>query len=213
MPRFLIRLMLVMAVIGLVPAALVARARVAHMKSPRLHVVFDMDQQAKYEAQEANAAFADGRAMRTPVPGTVARGELHEDTWFYEGRVDGEFAKEFPFEITPLVMERGRERFGIFCAPCHGFDGYGKGLVSVRALGLEEGTWVEPTNYHTDEIRGRAPGDMFETITNGIRNMPPYRSQIPPEDRWAIIAYVRALQRSQNAAPADVPPEHMDKLR
>ena len=213
MPRFLVPALVVMAALGLIPLALVARARVAKSSSPRFHVVFNMDQQGKYTAQQANPAFADGRAMRLPVPGTVARGDLRGDPWLDEGKVDGEWATTFPFPVTETVMSRGRELYGVFCSACHGLDGSGNGIVNVRASRLEEGTWVPPTDYHSDEIRGRAVGHLYNTIANGIRNMPAYGSQIRTRDRWAIVAYLRALQRSQNARLEDVPPEERGRLR
>jgi mono/diheme cytochrome c family protein len=213
MPRFIVPTLAILGALGLIPLAVLARARSAKTNSPRLHVVFDMDQQGKYKPQQANPAFADGRAMRTPVPGTVARGDLHEDTWYYEGKVEGKWATDFPMPVTMDLLKRGRQRFAIYCAPCHGLDGYGDGIVDKRATALEEGTWVKPTDYHTDEIRGRAVGNIFNTITHGVRNMPAYGPQIPPADRWAIISYVRALQKSQNARVKDVPPEYRDHLR
>lgn len=214
MPRFVTPVLVVLASLGLVPLAFVARARVSKTTSPRLHVVFDMDQQASYKPQQVNPAFADDRAMRPPVPGTVARGALHADTRLYEGKVNGEWEKGFPMKVDMDLLERGRQRFGIYCAPCHGLDGYGDGIVNERALRLEEGTWTTPTDYHTDEIRNnRTNGQIFDVITHGVRNMPAYGPQIPPEDRWAIVAYIRALQRSQHATIEDVPPEQRSKVR
>jgi len=110
-------------------------------------------------------------------------------------------------------MRRGRERYDIYCAPCHGLDGAGEGIVSVRALDLQEGTWTPPTSYHTKLIRERPAGHLFNTITNGIRNMPAYGDLIEEEDRWAIVAYMRALQLSRNAGIEDVPEERRGTLR
>jgi mono/diheme cytochrome c family protein len=111
------------------------------------------------------------------------------------------------------MLLRGQERFNIYCSPCHGLTGAGDGLVSRRADALQEGTWVPPLTFHGDQVRGRPVGHLFNTITHGIRNMPAYGAQIPAEDRWAIVAYVRALQRSQNATVADVPPDLRAGLR
>jgi mono/diheme cytochrome c family protein len=121
-------------------------------------------------------------------------------------------------EVGPLavdlgVLQRGRERYDIYCAPCHGLAGYGDGSVAKRAEALQEGTWTPPTSFHTELIRQRPDGHIFNTISNGIRNMPAYGPQIPVADRWAIVAYVRALQRSQNATVDDVPPEIRAQLR
>ena len=194
-----------LVVLALLPFALIAKARVTRSPHTQWHVFLDMDFQPKYGAQQANPLFVDGRAMRPPVPGTIARGELHENTWLYRGVVDGKWATEFPMQITHSVLERGRERFGIYCAPCHGLAGYGDGIVAKRAERLEEGTWVPPSSYHTDLVRSRPVGHIFNTVTNGIRNMPGYGSQVDVPDRWAIVAYVRALQLSQHSDIANVP--------
>jgi mono/diheme cytochrome c family protein len=111
------------------------------------------------------------------------------------------------------VMKRGQERFGIYCTPCHGMAGAGDGIVNARAERLQEGTWIPPSDLSSDVVRGRPAGHLFNTITNGIRNMPAYGSQIPEDDRWAIVAYVRALQRSQHTSIGDVPPELRGTLR
>ena len=117
------------------------------------------------------------------------------------------------------LMRRGQERFNIYCAACHGLGGYGDGMVARRAAEMQQSGantaagWVAPTNYHTDEIRGRPVGNLYNTITNGIRTMPAYDKQIPVPDRWAIVAYVKALQRSQHAKPQDVPETERDKYK
>jgi mono/diheme cytochrome c family protein len=172
-----------------------------------------MDRQDNVRGQKANPLFADGRAMRPPVAGTVARGELREDGWLYRGVVGDDWAAGFPVEVTASTLSRGRERYEVFCTPCHGMSGYGDGIVAKRAENLQEGTWVPPSSFHTDLVRTRPVGHLYNSITNGIRNMPAYGSQIPVEDRWAIVAYVRALQRSQNARIEDVPEELRPNLR
>ena len=118
-----------------------------------------------------------------------------------------------PISVTMQLMERGRERFDVFCAPCHGLAGAGDGMVAKRAEELQEGTWTPPASFHSELVRGRTDGHLFNTITNGIRNMPAYAPQIPVEDRWAIVAYVRALQRSQGAPLEDVPADVRAQLR
>jgi mono/diheme cytochrome c family protein len=172
-----------------------------------------MDHQFKFKAQQENALFADRRAMRLPVEGTVARGELRENDKFYRGIEGGDWATTFPFEITRDVMARGQQRFEIYCSPCHGLDGAGRGTVAVRALELLEAKWVPPADMHTELVRSRPVGHLFNTITNGIRTMAAYGPQIAPDDRWAIVAYVRALQRSQNATLEDVPADVRPSLR
>jgi mono/diheme cytochrome c family protein len=172
-----------------------------------------MAKQPKLKTQTSNPLFADSRAMRPRVAGTVARGELEENGALRSGRDGGDWVTSFPVPVTGRVMQRGQERYDIFCAPCHGLAGYGDGPVSKRADALQEGTWTPPSSYHTDLVRGRPVGHLFNTITYGIRNMPEYGSQIPVEDRWAIVLYVRALQRSQDANAADVPPDLRRQLR
>ena len=151
--------------------------------------------------------------MRPDVPGTVARGELHEDAAFWAGRTAEGWVMAFPVQVTDRLVRRGQERYDIYCSPCHGLAGYGDGPVAKRADALQEGTWTPPSSYHTDLIRSRPVGQLFNTITNGIRNMPGYAAQVPVADRWAIVAYVRALQRSQDAGIADVPAELQRQLR
>jgi mono/diheme cytochrome c family protein len=212
LPRWTAPTIALLLSISILPFVLIARAKVMRSDAPRIQVVPDMDNQPKFKAQQANPLFADGRAMRSPVPGTVARGELRDDEHYYRGIVGGEFASDFPVHLTPALLRRGRERYEIFCQPCHGFSGKGDGMVAQRADRLQEGTWTPPSSFHTDLVRSRPVGQIFNTITNGIRNMPPYGSQIPVRDRWAIVAYVRALQRSQHAALQDASPEGQASL-
>jgi mono/diheme cytochrome c family protein len=213
MPRVIVNVLIVLFVLGLVPLAIIARDRASPSPKPRIQIIPDMDNQPKFKAQKANPLFADGRAMRLPPADTVARGEARTDSLLYAGRESGAWATRFPQPVTPALVARGQERFRIFCAPCHGLSGYGDGLVAKRADRLQEGTWTPPASFHTDLVRQRPAGQLFNTITNGVRNMPSYGAQIPPADRWAIVAYVRALQRSQNAGVADVPPAEQPALR
>ncbi len=206
--KWTIWVLITLAVLSLLPFALIIRARSARTAQPRIHVFPDMDNQGRFKTQQVNPLFADTRAMRPPVEGTVARGQLREDDHLYRG-IDGEgWAAGFPTTVSRELMERGRQRYDIYCSPCHGLAGYGDGVVSRRATELQEGTWVQPSSYHTELVRSRPPGHIFNTITNGIRNMPPYGFRISVEDRWAVAAYVKALQLSQNAGIEDVPPEH-----
>lgn len=212
-PRWLTYGLVLVAALSLVPFALIARSRASTSARPRVQLIQDMAKQPKVKTQAANPLFADGRAMRPPVPGTVAHGELEEDDAYWAGRDAGGWVTAFPVQVTERLMQRGQERYDIFCAPCHGLAGFGDGPVAKRADALQEGTWTPPSSYHTDLVRGRPVGHLFNTITNGIRNMPAYASQIPVADRWAIVLYVRALQRSQDASVADVPPELRRQLR
>ena len=203
LPVWIKPLGLVVAFLALIPFAVIAKGRVTLSKEPRIHIIRDMDNQAFYKAQSENEMFADGRAMRPPVPGTVARGEAELDDHFDRGLgPDGKFVDAFPSQVKVdrAFLERGRERYGVYCAVCHGYAGYGDGIIHVRALelmskgrvGME---WVPPTNLHT--LQDYRVGQLVNVITNGVRNMPPYGAQVSLEDRWAIAAYVKALQRSQ----------------
>jgi mono/diheme cytochrome c family protein len=148
--------------------------------------------------------------MRPPVAGTVARAGLREDDHYERGIANGDWATTFPdkIEVNMTLLERGRERFTIYCQPCHGVAGYGDGMINKRAmelvnLGTNGTTWVAPKSIHEEQIREQPIGQIYNSITNGVRNMPPYGPQIPVADRWAIVAYVKALQRSQNASERD----------
>ncbi|MFH2055800.1 MAG: cytochrome c [bacterium] len=179
-------------------------------ENPPIHLNPDMDQQPRYEPQAESKLFEDGASMREPVPGTVARGELFADDAFYRGHFgpleDSNWVKKNPTEITLASLKRGQERFDIYCSPCHSKIGDGRGIMVQRG-------YLPPPDFHQDRIRAFDDGYIFDVITHGVRNMPAYAHQIPPEDRWAIVAYVRALQRSQNAKLDDVPVELRDKVK
>lgn len=215
MPRWVTPLLLLLVALSLIPFAVIARARATKSASPRLHLVLNMDNQQRYAAQQANPWFADGRAMRPPIEGTIARGRLELDDHYFRGTIDGGYADTLPdeVELTMALVERGKERYGIFCAPCHGLSGYGDGVVARRAEQLQQATWIPPTSFHVEPALTRPVGHLFHTISHGIRTMPAYGSQIPVEDRWAIVAYLRALQRSQNASIDDVPADRRSQLR
>jgi mono/diheme cytochrome c family protein len=143
--------------------------------------------------------YTDQRSERPPVEGTVARGQLHEDTYFYTGKIGNNPGDVMPFPVTKEVLARGRERFNIFCAPCHSRVGDGNGFVPSRGFARK------PPSFHIVRLQKAPAGYFFDVITEGFGTMPDYASQIPPQDRWDIVAYVRALQLSQNATKADVP--------
>ncbi len=165
-----------------------------------------MYNQPKVKNLRGSEFFVDGRGARPLVPGTVARGELQMDELLETGMVDGQYSSEMPFPVTAELIDRGEQQYNIYCSPCHGLTGYGNGMVSRRG-----GT--PPTNYHTDYLRNQPVGYLFSVMTNGFRNMRPYAQKLTPEDRWAIAAYVRALQLSQNADPGDIPPEELTRLQ
>jgi mono/diheme cytochrome c family protein len=165
----------------------------------------DMHDQPKLEAYEGSSFFADGRAMQLQQKGTVARGELIEDEHLTTGRVDGELAASFPFEITREVLERGRERFGINCTPCHGHTGDGGGMIVLRGM-------LRPESFHSQRLRESPPGYFFDVMTRGFGAMYDYSDRISLRDRWAIAAYVRVLQRSQAASIDDVPAPERARL-
>ena len=210
----------ILTALGWSPVGLAAMARAVPSTRTRIHFIQDMDNQPKFRAQHANALFADGRAMRPPVPGTVARGRLEADDHYNRGVVDNDWATTFPpqVQVNLDLVYRGQDRFNIYCTPCHGYAGYGDGMINQRAmdlvnLGLNGTTWVQPKNMHEQLIREQPVGQTFNTITNGVRNMSGYAAQIPTEDRWAIVAYVKALQRSQTADLNDLPPDQRNDLQ
>lgn len=192
------RIAIIFGLLGL----LIGCSREMPSRRPPIHPNPNMDQQEKFRPQEENDFFADGSSMRVPVVGTIARDQWHPDSaFYYTGRnEDSVLIKRNPERITMELLERGRDRYDIYCAPCHSRIGDGQGIVVKRGL-------VPPPSFHDDRLRTIEDGHIFEVISDGLRNMPPYRYQIPVKDRWAIVAYFRALQRSQNATVIDVPPD------
>jgi mono/diheme cytochrome c family protein len=204
MPAWIKPTIVLMFVISWIPLALVAQNRATPDTEPRVSLIPDMDKQERFTAQSHNDMFKDGRAMRPLVAGTVAYGKANDDTWLHRGIRGNQWATDFPIRPTDEMMLRGKRQFDIYCSVCHGLSGYGNGMVAVRADALLEGTWTPPANLHDKVVVDRPVGHIFNTITNGIRNMPPYGTQITVEDRWAIALYVRALQRSQAGSINDV---------
>ncbi|MBN2328841.1 MAG: cytochrome c, partial [Candidatus Omnitrophica bacterium] len=213
MKNYIIIGLCIVIVLAAAPFVIIAKMRVTRSDSTRIHLIPDMDSQPKFKAQSQNLLFADKRAMRPRIPGTAARGEWYANPIIHDGTVSGEWALRIPGKITPELIQEGRKHYDVYCAPCHGLAGFGEGVIAQRAERLEEGTWTPPTSLHSETVLQRPAGHVFNTITNGIRNMPAYGQQIRPEDRWAIVAYIKALQRSQNASIDDVPPEYRDALK
>jgi mono/diheme cytochrome c family protein len=159
----------------------------------------DMHVQPRLNPLSRSDFFPDQRSERPPVEGTVARGELREDAYFYTGKAGNGPGDYMPFPVTKEVLERGRERYNIYCAPCHSELGDGNGFIPSRGFARK------PPSYHIQRLQKAPLGYFYDVIANGFGIMPDYASQIPPRDRWNIVAYVRALQLSQNATKADVP--------
>ena len=164
-----------------------------------------MANQERLDPLEASEFFENGMASRPPVEGAVARGQLFEDDHLYRGVGDGAPAETFPFEVDMAVLERGQERYGIFCQPCHDQLGAGNGIVVQRGF-------RRPSSFHVERLQQAPPGYFFDAISNGFGAMSSYASQVPVEDRWAIIAYVRALQLSQAAAESELSESDLDEL-
>lgn len=191
-------------IIGLIPLLLAGVLLVGCQGSisdqPPIHVNPNMDWQERFEAQEANPFFADGRAMRAPVSGTIARGFLQDDVELWTGKTSSGAWTDIPVDVDRELLERGRDRYEVFCSVCHGLAGDGLGIIMTGNYG-----YVPAPTFHSEVLRSQPDGYLYDALANGVRNMPGYGSQIPVNDRWAIVAYIRALQRSQHADAADVP--------
>ena len=165
----------------------------------------NMQDQPKNKPQSASSLFADGSAVRSPVADTVARGQARTDSYYYTGVVDGTPVAAFPSPVTREQIERGHERYDIYCAVCHGPTGDGDGIIVQRGF-------PQPPSFHSDTLRAAPVGHFYDVITNGYGTMYSYASRVAPDDRWAIAAYIRALQLSQHATPQDVPPTALPSL-
>ena len=182
-------------------------------EAPPIHPNLNMDYTQRFEAQEPNPLFADDAAQRQPVAGTIARGGLRTEgnAPFYYGRnADGSYVDEIPIEVNASLVERGQDRYNIYCTPCHGVAGDGRGIVAVGNGGQGYGFAVP--SYHTDALRARPDGYLYDVIQNGVNTMPSYGHEMAAADRWAVVAYIRALERSQAAGAADVPQTERDRL-
>jgi mono/diheme cytochrome c family protein len=166
----------------------------------------DMHDQPKYIPLRESAFFGDARSARAPVAGTVARGQLHDDPLLDTGQIDKADATVFPFPVDERLLARGRERYDIFCAPCHGRTGIGDGMIVRRG-------YRRPPSIHDERLRNVAIGHFIDVMTNGFGAMPDYSDQVGARDRWAIAAYIRALQLSQHATLADVPDPERGRLQ
>jgi mono/diheme cytochrome c family protein len=165
----------------------------------------DMHVQPKYLPYDESSFFADGRSERDPVPGAVARGHLDEDTLLQEGKVNGAAVDLFPFPVAADDLARGRERYNIFCSPCHDYTGSGQGMIVLRGF-------PRPPDFHIDRLRTAPAGHFVDVISNGIGKMHSYAARVPPDDRWRIAAYIRALQLSADAAVTDIPDSARQQL-
>ena len=165
-----------------------------------------MYDQEKYEPLEASNFFADGMTFRQPISGTVARGQLMLDTHLYQGKIDDQLASTLPVELNRTLLERGQERYNIFCSPCHDQTGSGNGMIVKRGL-------KQPPSFHQERLREVPVGHFFDVMTNGFGVMYSYASRIPVEDRWAIAAYIKVLQQSQHLEYDQLPAEDQRQLQ
>ncbi len=164
-----------------------------------------MYDQAKKEPLEASEFFKDGRTARPLVPGTIARGQLETETPMFTGKQDGQLVVDLPMPVDQQLVQQGQVQFNIYCTPCHGSIGNGNGMIAARGF-------KRPPSYHSDRLRGAPIGHYFDVITNGFGAMPAFRNRIAPEDRWAITAYVRALQLSRFAPASALSESELNAL-
>jgi len=220
MPRWITAFIVASTAFALIPFAIAAKARTSRSTEPHLHIFPDMDFQPKYKSDQPMDLFADGRENRGELTGTIARGSLNADDLFYRGLeqtdAGAQWTTGFPkqLEISDQLMKRGRNRFEIYCTPCHGYDGRGTGAVPQR-VAQTGGVWLARNLVDaSNPVAMTMPnGQLFNTISNGYNTMMGYAAQISHADRWAIVLYVRALQRSQNASLDDIPPDHRSGIQ
>jgi len=195
-------------VTGLFTALLLAGCRGTQSDAPPIHPNLNMDFQEKFQAQTYNPLFENKASMRRPPTGTVARGQLRDSVELYRGRTqEGEYVERVPIAVNREVLERGQDKYNTFCSPCHGKSGAGNGVIMRGDYG-----YAIAQSYHSERLRNVADGYIYDVITNGYNNMPPYSHQIPVRDRWAIVTYIRALQRSQHARPENLPESVVARL-
>jgi mono/diheme cytochrome c family protein len=225
MPKWITAFIVASTAFALVPFAIAAKARNSHSSEPHIHIFPDMDFQPKFKSDTANDLFSDGRANRGELDGTIARGWLGEDRLYWNGIEHADagdawttgFPQTYPdgrkFNVDAALLARGHQRFDIYCTPCHGYDGHGKGMVFKRLSDQGEVWGIRDLVDPTQDVVLMPNGQIFNTISNGFNTMMGYGAQIPAYDRWAIVSYVRALQRAQNASDNDVPPDLKGKMR
>ena len=235
LPKGVVAFIIISTCLALVPFAYIYKQRASKSDKPHYHIIPNMDFQPKNKPQTASDMFPDGRASQLPVANTVARGELKADDHFYRGLVPAPsnaglpggngatWATSFPksadpkenFDESAEDMERGEGRFAIYCSPCHGLTGDGTGMINMRAdkIGATATGWVAPSNVTQKAFATQPHGQLFNTITHGIRTMPGYGTQIKEKDRWAIVFYLRALQRSAHSTVDDVPAGEQPAIR
>jgi mono/diheme cytochrome c family protein len=207
---------------ALIPFGFIAKARFTRTEQPRIHIIQDMDMQPKFKAQAPNRLleqlWGDPRASLAPLDGTIARGSFVADEALTYGQdAEGNWVANFPVAVDEALLARGQERYGIYCSVCHGLAGDGNGPVATRAVALARFggkgmAWAPPANFADPRIVAQPVGEIFNTISNGKNNMKGYAAQIAVEDRWAIAAYVRALQKSQSASVESLPAERRQEL-
>ncbi len=215
MPKWIVAFIVASTAFALIPFAIAAKARNSHSNQPHIHLFPDMDFQPRFNSDTAIDLFPDGRANRGEITGTVARGSLNADDTFYRGLENGTWTAGFPkqLEINDALMKRGQSRYNIYCTACHGYDGRGNGSVPQR-VAASGGAWQARNLVEMGSVAVTMPnGQLYNTISNGFNTMMGYANQIPQADRWAIVLYIRALQRSQNATLEDVPPDQRGSIR
>lgn len=221
MPGWVYGLIISTGVMAMIPFAIIAKARASTSSEPHYHIFSDMDFQPKVKSDTSFELFADGRGNRGALPGTLARGHLKADSAFFRGLStptegqEQQWITELPagLEVDMKLMERGRQRYDIYCSPCHGYDGHGEGAIPRRVKSLG-GVWLARNLVDPLGVVAKMPnGQLFNTISNGYNTMMGYAAQIPHRDRWAIVLYIRALQRAQNAGPQDVPADCRNEVR
>ncbi|MEF8795776.1 MAG: cytochrome c [Salinivenus sp.] len=194
--------------LGLFAVVLLAGCRGRQSEAPPIHPHLAMDFQEKFQAQTYNPLFEDKASMRTPPTGTVARGQLRANSELFEGRTEnGEYVENIPVAVTRPLLERGQDQYNVYCTPCHGRSGNGNGIIMQGDYG-----YTPASSYHVERLRQVTDGYLYDVIANGVRNMPAYAQQIPVRDRWAIVSYIRALQRSQYARPEALPENIRSRL-
>ena len=228
MPKWLTAFIVASTAFALIPFAIAAKARSSHSSEPHIHIFPDMDFQPKFKSDTAMDMFPDGRANRGDITGTIARGWLMADDVFYRGLEKDQWTTGFPknypdgrpFVVDEALVKRGQNRFNIYCTPCHGYDGRGMGMVPLRLNTTGQPAWAVRNLVEAPAANGNGGvavqmpnGQLFNTISNGFNTMQGYAAQIPHADRWAIVSYVRALQRAQNASQEDIPADLQGSIR